>query len=198
MERLRLEAQNRETERANRRKSEFLASISHELRSPLRTIIGFTQLLVEELEGPLNERQKRFLTHIGSDSSHLLQLVNEILDLSKIEAGKLDLHLERFDAIEATSEVVNSIAPLASAKSIRVEQAVGTGFSLRADRLRLKQILLNLLSNAVKFTPECGTVSITSSTAQSSATSASAIRDQGFRPMIYRPFSTSSIKCAQA
>ena len=83
-----LELRNREVERANRLKSEFLASMSHELRTPLHTIIGFSELLAEELEGPLNQKQKRFINHIHQDSLHLLELINEVLDLSKIEAGR--------------------------------------------------------------------------------------------------------------
>src|SRR5215471_18012907 len=92
-----LEARNREVEKANRLKSEFLASMSHELRTPLHTVIGFSELLAEESEGPLNEKQKRFLSHILQDSRHLLELINEILDLSKIEAGRLELQCEQFD-----------------------------------------------------------------------------------------------------
>src|SRR5690349_6120157 len=92
-----LEARNREVERANRQKNEFLASMSHELRTPLHTIIGFSELLGEQLEGPLNEKQKRFMNHIHKDSLHLLELINDILDLSKIEAGRLELRPEVFD-----------------------------------------------------------------------------------------------------
>src|SRR5580658_7243161 len=93
-----LELRNREVERANRLKSEFLASMSHELRTPLHTIIGFAELLGEELEGPLNPKQQRFLGHVHQDSLHLLELINDVLDLSKIEAGQMELHLETFDA----------------------------------------------------------------------------------------------------
>src|SRR5438874_6972074 len=96
-----LELRNREVERANRLKSEFLASMSHELRTPLHTIIGFSELLSEQLEGPLNEKQKRFVTHIHRDSLHLLALINDVLDLSKIEAGRLELRLETFEVASA-------------------------------------------------------------------------------------------------
>ena len=108
-----LELQNRELDRVNRLKSEFLASMSHELRTPLHTIIGFTELLGEELEGPLNEKQKRFLGHVHQDSQHLLELINDILDLSKIEAGQMELHPESFDASGAVAEAVNGIRPMA-------------------------------------------------------------------------------------
>jgi len=155
-----LEIRSREAEEANRLKSEFLASISHELRSPLHTIIGFSELLSEELEGPLNDKQKRFVDHIHRDSFHLLELINDILDLSKIEAGKLDLHLEVFNALDAVHEVFHSIAPVADAKKILLELKSCPALTVHADRIRLKQILLNLLSNAVKFTPENGIVSV--------------------------------------
>lgn len=155
-----LELRSREAENANRLKSEFLASISHELRTPLHTIIGFSELLAEQLEGPLNEKQARFANHIHRDSLHLLELINDILDLSKIEAGKLDLHLEVFDAADAVSEVINSMSSAADAKNIVVTFEPRRPLMLRADRVRLKQILLNLLSNAVKFTPKQGAVSV--------------------------------------
>ncbi len=106
---------------ANRLKSEFLASMSHELRTPLHTIIGFTELLAEELEGPLNEKQKRFLGHIHRDSLHLLELINDILDLSRIEAGRLELRPEVFAMRVAIEEVMATIRPQAVAKSLHLE-----------------------------------------------------------------------------
>jgi PAS domain S-box-containing protein len=157
-----LESRNREVERANRLKSEFLASMSHELRTPLHTILGFTELLVEEVEGPLNEKQKRFLTHVYKDSQHLLELINDILDLSKIEAGRLDLKPETFHARDAAEEVMATIRPQAVAKAQKVENRVGD-CAIFADRVRFKEILSNLLSNAVKFTPEGGEVGLDSS-----------------------------------
>lgn len=158
-----LELRNREIERANRLKSEFLASMSHELRTPLHTIVGFSELLAEELDGPLNTKQKRFIGHIRKDAFHLLELINDILDLSKIEADKLDLHAEVFDATSALSEVLSSITPLARVKSIDVAQSVSASLLVRADRVRFKQILYNLLSNSVKFTPADGHISIAGS-----------------------------------
>jgi PAS domain S-box-containing protein len=155
-----LELRNREIERANRLKSEFLASMSHELRTPLHTIIGFSELLAEELEGPLNEKQKRFINHIHQDSLHLLQLINDILDLSKIEAGRLELRLETFDFSGVVMESLASIRALAEAKALVVETALDVPTALEADRLRVKQVLVNLLSNAVKFTPEGGSVHV--------------------------------------
>ncbi len=145
---------NEEIERANRLKSEFLASMSHELRTPLHTIIGFSELLEEQLKGPLNDDQKRFIGHIHRDSMHLLELINEILDLSKIEAGRLELKRETFDSHTAIEQAVATIRPHAEAKSIRLETNIVANVTIDADPLRFKQILLNLLSNAVKFTPK--------------------------------------------
>ena len=155
-----LELRNREVERANRLKSEFLASMSHELRTPLHTIIGFSELLAEELEGPLNEKQKRFMSHIHQDSLHLLELINEVLDLSKIEAGRLELRLETFDMIATVDEALSSAKALGAQKSIAIDSRVPGGIALYADRLRVKEILYNLLSNAVKFTPDGGKIRI--------------------------------------
>ena len=101
-----LELRNREVEAANQLKSEFLASMSHELRTPLHTIIGFAELLSEGLEGSLSDKQLRFVNHILRDGRHLLDLINDILDLSKIEAGRLELRMEEFDWTEALKEVV--------------------------------------------------------------------------------------------
>jgi PAS domain S-box-containing protein len=153
-----LELRNREIERANRLKSEFLASMSHELRTPMHTIIGFSELLGEELKGPLNSDQKRFVDHIHKDSLHLLDLINDILDLSKIEAGRLELRREVFDAPVAIEEVLASIRPQGSAKSIQIESRLEVSTPIEADRVRFKQVLFNLLSNAMKFTPEGGSV----------------------------------------
>ena len=155
-----LALQNREVERATRLKSKFLASMSHELRTPLNAIVGFSDLLAEQTAGGLNDKQKRFVNHIKQGSSHLLQLINDILDLSKIEAGQLELHCEDFHVAETLPEVLSTIRPLAMAKNIRVEQDLETSSPIFADRVRFKQILYNLLSNAVKFTPKGGRIDI--------------------------------------
>jgi signal transduction histidine kinase/CheY-like chemotaxis protein len=155
-----LEDRNREVERATLLKSKFLASMSHELRTPLNAIVGFSDLLAEQTAGPLTDKQKRFVNHIKQGSSHLLQLINDILDLSKIEAGQLELHCEDFYVAETLPEVLSVIRPLAMDKNIRVEQEVETNCPVFADRVRFKQILYNLLSNAVKFTPKGGRIDI--------------------------------------
>lgn len=155
-----LQQRNAEVERSDRLKSEFLASMSHELRSPLHTIIGFAELLIEELEGPLNEKQKRFVSNIHQDSHHLLALINDLLDISKIEAGRMEFHLEKFALGPALEEVLEMIRPQAEGKGLRLTAAVEEGIFVEADRLRLRQILTNLLSNAVKFTPAGGIVAV--------------------------------------
>lgn len=151
---------NRELERANRLKSEFLASMSHELRTPLHTIIGFSELLGEELEGPLNEKQHRFVQHIHKDSLHLLELINDVLDISKIEADRLELRPEPFDFTSLIAESLASVRSLAEAKSHVLESASDVPTAVEADRLRIKQVLVNLLSNAIKFTPEGGRIRV--------------------------------------
>ncbi len=163
-----LSIRNQEVERANRLKSEFLASMSHELRTPLNTILGFSELLSEQSAGALNEKQKRFLAHIRHDAGHLLELINDILDLSKIEAGRLELRLESFPMAVALAEVLTSVRPLAATKRIALDSHVDAQVLLRADRLRFKEILFNLLSNAIKFTPSGGRVWVESSLVESS------------------------------
>ena len=155
-----LELRNREVQRATQMKSKFLASMSHELRTPLNAIVGFSDLLAEQTAGELNDKQKRFVNHIKEGSAHLLQLINDILDLSKIEAGQLEIRCEDFQVRDALPEVLSTIRPLAMAKNIEVQQKLRTDRPVYADRVRFKQILYNLLSNAVKFTPKGGRIEI--------------------------------------
>jgi signal transduction histidine kinase len=155
-----LQVRNAQIEKATQMKSEFLANMSHELRTPLHTIIGFSELLGEELEGPLNEKQMHCLNLIHKDALYLLQLINDILDLSKIEAGKLELRPEKFDVATVLDQVLSSIQSLSSAKAIRVESHVPPATTLHADPVRFKQVIYNLLSNAVKFTPEAGQIRV--------------------------------------
>jgi PAS domain S-box-containing protein len=160
-----LAVRNQEVERANRLKSEFLASMSHELRTPLNAIIGFSDLLARGKGGPLNEKHRHFVGHVQEAARHLLQLINDILDLSKIEAGRVELEPQEFSLAGALDEVLSVITPLAINKSIRISTRVPAGQVIYAERIRFKQILFNLLSNAVKFTPEQGKVTIECSTA---------------------------------
>jgi signal transduction histidine kinase/CHASE3 domain sensor protein len=153
-----LAERNDELLRASRLKSEFLARMSHELRTPMNAIIGFSDLLAEESEGPLHEEYRRYVKHIEQGARHLLQLINDVLDLSKIEAGRLELFHSEFCACEALDEVISVIEPLARIKRIQLESRVARDLLVSADRTRFKQILYNLLSNAVKFTPEQGSV----------------------------------------
>jgi PAS domain S-box-containing protein len=155
-----LELRNRESEQANHLKTEFLSNMSHELRSPLHTVIGFADLLAEESDGTLNEKQRRFLSHIRKDSVHLLDLINDVLDLSKIEAGRLELRYETFRIDAVIEDALSSVRPRASAKSLEIGTDVYLGDPVFADRVRCKQILHNLLTNAIKFTPEGGQVRV--------------------------------------
>src|SRR5690242_3218032 len=136
-----LEARNLEIEQANRMKDEFLASMSHELRTPLHTIIGFSELLGEQLEGPLNEKQHRFVQHIHKDALHLLELINDVLDISKIEADRLELRPEPFDFTALIGESLASVRSLADGKSQRLETSSEVPTAVEADRLRIKQVL---------------------------------------------------------
>jgi PAS domain S-box-containing protein len=155
-----LELRSREAEHATRMKSKFLANMSHELRTPLNAIIGFSDLLAEGTAGALNTKQQRFVNHIKQGSNHLLQLINDILDLSKIEAGQLEIRCEHFPIADAIPEVLSNIRPLAMAKNIEIVQQIQTDRTVFADRVRFKQILYNLLSNAAKFTPKDGKIEV--------------------------------------
>ena len=156
-----LEARHKEAERLNQLKSEFIASVSHELRTPLHTIIGFAELLNEEGVGSLNDKQKRFVHHIQTDSEHLLGLINDVLDLSRIEAGGLVIRTEALSLQAAITEAVNAIRPQASGKQVEVREDRIPKSTVIADSLRLRQILYNLLSNGVKFTDPGGEVVVT-------------------------------------
>ena len=153
-----LEKRNREVERVNRMKTEFLARSSHELRTPLNAIMGYADLLSEQAAGTLPPPYPRFVGNIQEGARHLLDMVNDLLDISRIEAGRIELNLERFDVAAALDEVLSVIGPLAEIKRIAVESRIPRESAVVADRLRFKQILYNLTSNAVKFTPEEGRV----------------------------------------
>ncbi|MDW7730980.1 MAG: ATP-binding protein [Methanolobus sp.] len=148
-------------ESANRAKSDFLATMSHELRTPLNSIIGFSDLMLDGSAGEMTDPQKRYLNNISTSGKHLLSLINNVLDLSKIEAGKLDLHIEVFPASEVINEVKQLTAPLANKKGLLMNYSVeGNITNISADKIRFKQILYNLISNAIKFTPKGGNVDV--------------------------------------
>ncbi len=147
-----LEKRNQEVQRATHLKSEFLASMSHELRTPLNAILGFSELLSNQTAGPLADKQRRFVEHIHSAGSHLLKLINDILDLSKIEAGKVEFSYEHFLLDGAIEEVLENLAPLARGE-FKIETLDGHDIRVYTDRFRFKQVLYNLLSNAIKFSP---------------------------------------------
>ena len=156
-----LETKTRELEVASNHKSEFLASMSHELRTPLNAVIGFSEVLLERMFGELNDRQDEYLRDIWNSGRHLLELLNEILDLSKVEAGQMVLEPNTFSVSSALDYTLAMVRERASSHAINltvdVADDVGT---IEADELRFKQVLLNLLSNAVKFTPDGGSVSV--------------------------------------
>ena len=145
-------------EYASRAKSDFLANMSHELRTPLNAIIGFAEILRDELVGSINPEQKECINDIHISGQHLLEMINDILDLSKIEAGKMVLLLEEFSIVEAVEEVNAIINALAVKKDLDLTLTYNQGGTIEADRIKFKQIFYNLLSNAVKFTPEGGKV----------------------------------------
>jgi PAS domain S-box-containing protein len=152
---------NAKLEEATRHKSEFLANMSHELRTPLNAIIGFSELLQDQAFGSLNEKQIRYVNNILSSGKNLLALVNDVLDLSKVEAGKMDLALEEFNILDIINEVMTIVGVMAEKKQIGLSLRPGdTALRLKADRGKIKQVLYNLLSNAVKFTPEGGRVEV--------------------------------------
>jgi PAS domain S-box-containing protein len=156
----RLQWQSQEVERANRLKSEFLASMSHELRTPINALIGYSALLLDGVLGEVNPRQSDALRRGRSAAEHLLALINDILDLAKIEAGKMPLHLENVPLREVTLEVTQQIEPMVRKKALDFSIDVAPDCPvIFSDRTKIKQVLLNLLSNAVKFTNK-GSVSI--------------------------------------
>ena len=149
-----------EAQAADRIKSAFLATMSHELRTPLNSIIGFTGIMLQGLTGPLNEEQLKQMTMVQSSARHLLSLINDVLDISKIEAGQLELSITSFDLKPSIEKMVKLVSPLAEKKGIDLRLEAGEDVAMvNTDQRRLEQVILNLLNNAVKFT-EKGYVSI--------------------------------------
>ena len=156
-----IEDKSRQLEIADQHKSEFLANMSHELLTPLNAIIGFSEVLIERMFGELNEKQDDYLKDIYSSGKHLLALINDILDLSKIEAGRMELELETFDVADALANSLTLIRERAQQHGIALELATPAELGeMCADQRKLKQIMLNLLSNAVKFTPDGGHIDV--------------------------------------
>ena len=152
---------NTQLDRANQAKSSFLANMSHELRTPLNAIIGFSEVLVQHYFGDLNERQDEYVRDILASGTHQLALINDILDLSKVEAGRMELQLSEFSLAAAVQTGLTMVRERASLKGIALVSDVDPGVDrITADERKIKQILVNLLSNAVKFTPTGGAVSV--------------------------------------
>lgn len=151
----------RAAEEANSTKSKFIADMSHELRTPLNSVIGFSEALLEGYKGDLNSSQKHYVNRIHQSGKQLLKQINEILDISKIESGKMELHLEDFRLKGVFAEIKSALAPMTSAKNIDISFTIEPlDLVLTADNDKLKHILLNLISNALKFTPVSGQVLI--------------------------------------
>jgi hypothetical protein len=158
-----LERLNRDLLRASQTKSRFLANMSHELRTPMNSIIGFSGILAQGLTGPLTDEQRLQINMINRSGRQLLELIDDILDLAKVEAGTIELHIEKFDPAELVSQVVDTVAPLAAHRNLSLE-VCGDGYAgpLESDSGKVRQILLNLVGNAIKFTDQGGvTVGVT-------------------------------------
>jgi signal transduction histidine kinase len=156
-----LENKSRQLEVASQHKSEFLANMSHELRTPLNAIIGFSEVLTDRMFGELNEKQEEYLKDIYASGTHLLSLINDILDLSKIEAGRMELELTEFDLPTAIENALMLVRERAGRRSITLQTHIdGRLGQIQADERKVRQVVLNLLSNAIKFTPEGGRIDV--------------------------------------
>jgi PAS domain S-box-containing protein len=156
-----VEQKSAELESASRHKSEFLANMSHELRTPLNAVIGFSEVLGERMFGELNDKQAEYVQDINASGTHLLSLINDILDLSKIEAGHMELELTHFHLPQAIENALVLVRERALRRGLTLEQSIDPGLGeLQGDERKIKQVLLNLLSNAIKFTPAGGRVAV--------------------------------------
>jgi diguanylate cyclase (GGDEF)-like protein len=157
-----LERTNKELERASQHKSRFIANMSHELRTPLNSILGFSEVLAEKTFGELTENQERYVRNIHSSGKHLLELVNNVLDIAKIEAGKYEMSYQTFQAEDMLAEIFSIMRPMAEKKAVELSFGVADDVGgVTADTVKLKQVFYNLISNAIKFTPEGGSVRVT-------------------------------------
>ena len=156
-----IEIKSRQLEAASQHKSEFLANMSHELRTPLNAIIGFSEVLTDRMFGELNEKQEEYLKDIYASGTHLLSLINDILDLSKIEAGRMELELAEFDLPTAIENALMLVREPAGRRSIALHTDIDTRLGqIQADERKVRQVVLNLLSNAIKFTPDGGRIEV--------------------------------------
>jgi signal transduction histidine kinase len=156
-----IEDKSHQLEVASQHKSEFLANMSHELRTPLNAIIGFSEVLSERMFGELNEKQEEYLKDIYASGTHLLSLINDILDLSKIEAGRMELELTNFHLPTALDSALTLVRERAGRRSITLQMSIEERLGeVRADERKIRQVVLNLLSNAIKFTPEGGRIDV--------------------------------------
>lgn len=155
-----IKKQNEKILAADKIKNDFLANISHELRTPLNAIIGFSEVLSMKMFGPLTEKQEEYVTDIHVSGLHLLGMINEILELSKIEAKAIKLAISKFNLQTSFNEVVNIVRPLADKKKIELQKDAKEFVEIEADYQKIQQILYNLLSNAIKFTPDNGKIDI--------------------------------------
>jgi signal transduction histidine kinase len=174
-----LAASNGELAEASRAKSDFLAMMSHELRTPLNAIMGFSDLLSDERRGPLNADQRRFTQNVRDSARHLLTLINDLLDLSKIEANHLEVTLEPCALRMLAAETIVTVQQIAASKNIVLSLADAEPAAVRADAVRVRQVLFNLLSNAIKFTPSGGTVSVSFTPAPDERCLRTSVRDTG-------------------
>jgi signal transduction histidine kinase len=156
-----IEDKGRQLEAASRHKSEFLANMSHELRTPLNAVIGFSEVLIQRMFGDLNDKQDEYLKDIYASGQHLLSLINDILDLSKIEAGRMELEAADFDLPGAIDNALILVRERATRRGITLGRHLDEGLgTIHGDERKVKQVLLNLLSNALKFTPEGGRIDV--------------------------------------
>jgi signal transduction histidine kinase len=168
----------KELESASRHKSEFLASMSHELRTPLNAVIGFSQVLRQQMFGELNEKQLEYVDDILGSGQHLLNLINDILDLAKVEAGRMELQPSAFALDETLRNATAMVRERATRQDVTLSTEIDASVGeIEADERKLKQILFNLLSNAVKFTPAGGTVTLAARTEDGQAIIS--VRDTG-------------------